>query len=289
MELKNLTPFPAISWESVDAKQQWFITTLVRVKYTLLPTQKEGVWKLALTPEQEELFGEDVYYNDDLNLPIKYESDFITYKKNTDIIINAKAQSVKKHPNLKDDCEVCLIDKENKTLSKCKQKIYGQHPWLKNSNKKNYSTGFGFVNRTAKSRLSYAGNYDEKWLNEQHPYPPHDFDYYYHQAATPKLIMNNYIPMSGMKVSLYNLMRAGKNDGFQIPELLCFSEFESPTGNITRNKMNIDTLLIDIDDDDMKNWAVYLSYRLFKPKVIEPKVVSVKYLPVEILEKQHGG
>ncbi|VAW63412.1 hypothetical protein MNBD_GAMMA10-1511, partial [hydrothermal vent metagenome] len=88
MEIKNLTPFPAIAWESVDANQCTYITGLIRVKYVFQKKDRVNQWELRLTPDQGELFAGDIYYHDDLNLPVRYESDFINYKPNTDIIIN---------------------------------------------------------------------------------------------------------------------------------------------------------------------------------------------------------
>jgi hypothetical protein len=43
--------------------------------------------------------------------------------------------------------------------------------------------GFGPVSRFAKSRVQFAGTYDQKWMDETLPFLPHDFDDRYFQAA----------------------------------------------------------------------------------------------------------
>lgn len=43
--------------------------------------------------------------------------------------------------------------------------------------------GFGFVCRNWRPRRMYAGTYDEKWLEEQFPFLPEDFDERYFQGA----------------------------------------------------------------------------------------------------------
>ena len=68
-----------------------------------------------------------------------------------------------------------------------------QISWPELIDTKPYPAGFGFINRAWKHRLAYAGTYDKKWQDEQHPYPPHDFDYFHHQAANPELIMDGYL------------------------------------------------------------------------------------------------
>ena len=381
MEFKNHTPFPAISWENVDAKRRWHITTMLRVKYIFHPSEKEGEWELRLTPEQEELFGEDIYYNDDTNKPVRYETDFISYKPNTDIILNSKARISRESPEKEWFCGLTITDKAETLLKSVTLKVCGAHQWKKNTDKnwvktpvkktnevgicydkafggsivnpdltekekanngssisylaydknnpvgtgiqhpdmpetpfpaaqvswqdkalddKKYPAGFGFINRAWQPRLSYAGTYDDEWLEEQHPYPPHDFDYFHNQAANPALILDGFI-QSGTVFDLVNLLSPKKNS-FKIPELHCFTEIYLPTGEMIRKLMNIDTVLIDIEDDDPKQWAVYLSYRHHSLKGVNPKEINVRYLPVEILanmkrkkqeelkkEEDHGG
>ena len=43
--------------------------------------------------------------------------------------------------------------------------------------------GFGIVGRSWQPRISYAGTYDQRWLDERFPFLPSDFDPRYHQLA----------------------------------------------------------------------------------------------------------
>lgn len=45
------------------------------------------------------------------------------------------------------------------------------------------TVGFGFVSPQWLPRLSYAGTYDQAWLDNEYPLPPVDFDVRFHQAA----------------------------------------------------------------------------------------------------------
>lgn len=360
MEQTNLTPFPALAWESVDANNQWYITTLVRVKYVFHQAKKKGEWKLRLTPEQGELFAEDIYYNDDNNPSIQYESDLVTYKKNTDIIINATTYSPNSIAQKQWQCGVSLISPKHEELLTTELNICGSHQWGKKKllgwietdiepaksinihyekayggaivnpeadqdnqpshiaydetnpvgtgirhkkmiethfpshqitwadstlEKKPHSPGFGFINRAWQPRLSHAGSYDKNWLDNQHPLPPHDFDYAHHQAANPELIMAGYL-QAGSKFHLTNLMKGVQEGSFRIPHLHCFTDHQDKVGNTKRYRLNIDTVIVDIEDDDPKNWAVYLSYR--HRSVIKESLqgITMQYLPSEILKQQ---
>lgn len=53
--------------------------------------------------------------------------------------------------------------------------------------------GFGFISRSWEPRLSAAGTYDNKWLEERFPILPEDFDYSYFQAAHPDLVAPKYL------------------------------------------------------------------------------------------------
>ena len=63
--------------------------------------------------------------------------------------------------------------------------------------------GFGFVGRSWLPRISYAGTYDQKWLDEQHPYPPFDMDYRYWNGAPEDQQIERFNPAS--KLELWNL------------------------------------------------------------------------------------
>lgn len=360
MDVLNETPFPCVAWESFDCEKDEYLTTLLRVKYVFHQTKSRGKWELRLTPEQGELFMEDKYYNDDLNSSIQYESDFVTYKPNTDVILNAVAktniakqqwscgvnifdpqQSLLKTSQLEVQapCQtfkkrlVGWVDGEREkarevairyenayggtienpdpetreespflaqhehnfvgtgiTHKEMEGKIYAvpQITWRdKEPQRSTTPAGFGCINRGWQPRIGYAGTYDEKWLKEQHPYPPHNFNYYHHQAANPELICDGYLNV-GSYFELENLISPDSRDQFKLPELYCFSDIEDKRGDLQRLLMNIDTVLIDIDAEDVTDWSVYLSYRSFIRAKSTFKKITFKYLPKEQLEKQRS-
>ena len=93
MIFENHTPFPAIAWSNVDKDEKEYTTVVVRVKYLFDKKDEYGLWYLKLAQEQEELFDEDIFYEDNINASVLYESDYITYKPYGDLIVNGYAHS----------------------------------------------------------------------------------------------------------------------------------------------------------------------------------------------------
>ncbi len=358
MEVENKTPFPAVSWDSLGADRREYSTTLVRVKYRLLLQRAGRYCDLRLTPEQGELFGEDVFFDDDITRPVRYESDFVTFKPNTDFLLNANAYSPDGKPQSRWRCAVQVADAADRLLKQAALSVRGprqwqrqQLGWLEGSalralrvpldyahayggvivnpaaeqdgqpylkeyaknpagtgvthrrlspdcfpahqvewsdprlDSQPYPAGFGIINRAWAYRLRYAGTYDQHWLDTQHPYPPEDFDFRHHQAANPQLILDGYIPLNG-RIHLHNLLPGGGLRSLRLPELYCFIEYCSGQDDVRRERMNIDTVLIDIDSDDPGQWALYLSYRHYGLRKTTPHTLRICYFPKEQLEKQ---
>lgn len=361
MDVFNQTPFPVVSWESADANRQWHMTSLIRVKYRLVPA-RDGVWSLRLHPDQGELFGGDQFYDDDPFKPVRYESDFVTYKPHTDVVLNATAYSPGGRPEKHWQCSVEVISPDGKVLNHSRLHVRGERTWhripmtgwargllhavaavplrydrawggkIPNPDpeaedqgkplfvayneynpvgtgithrkmdkqpfpahqvtwanraikRKKYAAGFGFTHRSWKPRIGYAGTYDQDWLDNQHPYPPHDFDFYHHQAANPELVMQGYIqPHSHIRLT--HLFRQAQQVDFRLPELHCFTDVTPLTGEFQRHQMPIDTVLVDIESEEQKDWAVYLSYRTYMPIQSELASLTLRYLPTELLAEQ---
>ncbi len=342
MLFENHTPFPAIAWENVDASNQWYITTVARVKYALVPVDKG--YKLQLCPDQGELFGEDVFYGTIGQSSVRYESDFVTYKPVTDIIVNAKVYlpsyatdtqcqvevlDASKHllrrvtinvkspyeksntprqialryedaygggyatPSEEDLYDYCILDeynpigvgkhdkntpkeKKREPLIEFAEERFRQEP---------YPAGFGIINRAWKSRLVFAGTYDDDWLKNQHPLSPYDFKYKYNQAANPALQLDGYLDIYS-HITLSNLTGVRETLAFRIPDVILFNEQHTNSVQRKLNSMHIDTILIDIEDEDKKQWAVYISYRNFVKKEDGYKSVSCHFLTNELLKEE---
>jgi len=361
MQTNNNTPFPCVAWESADSTKAAYLTCLTRVKYALspsnVPTNPE--WVLRLVPDQGEFFGGDIYYQEDITKPVRYESDFIPYKAKTDVVINAKTYSPDGRPSNSWKCAAKVLDPDGVMLKSCELKVYGARQysksalgWFKtpikpvtqvslaydqsyggtiidpnsesqeipkylavdNTNPagtgitnwrmatddfpvhqvewakasmvfKNYPPGFGFINRTWPIRVKHAGTYDKQWLEQQHPYPPHDFDFFHHQSANPQLILDGTIAMHS-KIELDNLLPAAPKVKFTLPELHCFVEKITKDKKCKRHKLAIDTVLIDIESDNSKDWAVYLSYRHYQILDTPIEQLTFQYYPAELVQKK---
>ena len=134
METENLTPFPAVAWETVDADRRWHLTTLLRVKYVFQAGERPGDWTLRLTPDQGELFGADVFFDDDMTRPLRHESDFTPYKPNTDLIVNAVART--RTPKTHWQCGLQVLGPRDATgrrptLKRVALKLSGERRWEK--------------------------------------------------------------------------------------------------------------------------------------------------------------
>ncbi|MCA9753792.1 MAG: DUF2169 domain-containing protein [Gemmatimonadetes bacterium] len=76
--------------------------------------------------------------------------------------------------------------------------------------------GLGAICRHWMPRLSYAGTYDQEWLDDHFPFLPRDFDARFHHAASPDQIARGYL-RGGEPVELVGLTPTGRAE-FRLPE-----------------------------------------------------------------------
>lgn len=137
--------------------------------------------------------------------------------------------------------------------------------------------GFGAIHRSWKSRLDLAGTYDQQWIDEQHPLPPHDFDFRHNQAAHPRLIVENYF-QTGARIRLENLIKNHPDSYFEIPEYRLMARIHTRhEQRIVR--MEMDTLLLDIDSEDSQDFRIYTSWRAYHRLYGEAQSAEVMLLP----------
>lgn len=137
MEFNNVTPFTAIAWEHQNTQDQNAITALVRVKFKLVASQESNVWQLLPHPDQGQLFSADAFYGEEEESSVRYESDYITFKPNTDIIINAHARAPYHPLQTQWDCAVEVFDKHQTCLTTYRLRVTAE--------KKRYKVGFFWV------------------------------------------------------------------------------------------------------------------------------------------------
>jgi hypothetical protein len=103
---------------------------------------------------------------------------------------------------------------------------------------------FGPVGRAWQPRPKYAGTYDQKWMDNQAPFWPDDFDYHYFQAA-PEDQQIPY-PVGGEEIVLTNLTPDG-NMRFRLPKMKMPVVVVPASGNEQQLATVIDTLVIEPD------------------------------------------
>lgn len=307
MDLKNYTPFAGMAWESWDSNGRPFVTSLLRLKFKLVKTNKEKEWVLQLLEEQGDLFSTDEFYDEKKMENVKYESDYVSFKPCADLVVNATAQVPYKDELKSWTCSVKLYDNRQQKLNSLmlevkgpitngfreaigsvpiryiyannnkqynpieKESYYNNQVFYADGTSSNVPAGFGFIHRSWKSRLDLAGTYDKKWIKEQHPLPPHDFSYLHNQAAHPKLMVKNYIE-AGSRIELENLIKEELSSYFIIPEFKLLSRIKTQTSSKMEVLM-LDTLVIDLDEED--DYVVYASYRAYTPFYDEVEQVEL--------------
>lgn len=109
--------------------------------------------------------------------------------------------------------------------------------------------GFGFIGRSWTPRITLSGTYDEQWIEEQHPFPPHDLDYGYWNGAPKDQQIDFFYPNA--RLELWNLTPPEfSNNGYvQVdflghrPFILMFFE----QGGVVPFPMITETVCIDTD------------------------------------------
>jgi len=116
---------------------------------------------------------------------------------------------------------------------------------------------FGPIGRQWEPRVRYAGTYDQRWLDDQFPFLPADFDPQYYQAAP--LDQQLALPVGEQMVSLVNLTPDGRRD-FTIPH------FEAPIVVFPKRGERedivaiADTIVIEPDEE-----RVTMTWRVARP------------------------
>jgi hypothetical protein len=103
---------------------------------------------------------------------------------------------------------------------------------------------FGPIGRTFEERLSHAGTYDQKWIDDTFPFLPADFNPLYFQCA-PRDQQIDY-PGGGEWVELVNLT-PNNYVQFQLPRIDVPVEFTNENNERATIKAVIDTILIEPD------------------------------------------
>jgi hypothetical protein len=104
---------------------------------------------------------------------------------------------------------------------------------------------FGPLGRTWLPRRSYAGTYDDAWLETRMPLVPHDFDDRYFQAAPPDQQVP--YPQGGERLEIVHLSEVPRIRT-ALPRVQVVMTFQRKSGRVTQRICNLDTVLLMPDD-----------------------------------------
>lgn len=130
-------------------------------------------------------------------------------------------------------------------------------------NMQNPAQGFGFIVRTWHPRVKYVGMFEQAQIDKKEPCFPKNFDERYYNAAHPDLQLKGYFEPND-KIVLYNLVKDRYEQSFKLPNFYFKGNVEEPINSNT-TLLNIDTVIVDILEDDMQKNAVYVNYRMRIP------------------------
>lgn len=106
MDHRNLTPFHALTFLSLDTNDVRYHVVVMRISYDLRAIS-HGDYVMELSKEQPPLVMKDQYYGDINTSSVMQESDLAPYKPKCDVIVtNAVAYAPEKRPHRKIVCSV---------------------------------------------------------------------------------------------------------------------------------------------------------------------------------------
>ncbi|MEY0304254.1 DUF2169 domain-containing protein [Providencia manganoxydans] len=140
---------------------------------------------------------------------------------------------------------------------------------LNNKRPSEPAVGFGAVGRAWLPRRLLAGTYDDMWLDQRHPYLPHDFDFsYWNCAPTDQQI--DY-PATDFSLTLKNLTPTGELKT-TLPGHRPFVLLRMQNGLFIPLHLNLDTLLIDTEKLQLS-----LTYRLMFEADLPIRVCEARF------------
>ena len=123
MEFRNLTPFPAMAFDSLDQHDRRFHTVVMRLTFAL---QDDG--RLALAPVQTPLATSDDYFGEPNRSSVRQESDLAPYKPHTDVILIADAVAPQGRPKPTKRFDVTLQINGAPTVPELPPEPHGMNP-----------------------------------------------------------------------------------------------------------------------------------------------------------------
>lgn len=140
--------------------------------------------------------------------------------------------------------------------------------------------GFGPIPPDWLPRRPLGGTYDQDWIDSRWPNWPDDYDFAYHNSAHPDLILTGYLA-GNERVALWGFHGGSSPRILRLPGFACVADLERHDGEILRERMVLDTLLIDIADADPAEHRLFITWRM----VLDEKTFSYLSLSTASVEE----
>ncbi len=134
--------------------------------------------------------------------------------------------------------------------------------------------GFGPIGRNFQPRARFAGTYDERWMDEDFPFLPADFDPTYFQSAP--LDQQIPYPKGGERIVLRNLTPKGRSV-FLLPRLAVPVEFNCRRARRNTTNAVIDTIIIEPDEGRLL--VTWRASQFLQRSIHEVRQVVVGHMP----------
>ncbi|WP_338560818.1 DUF2169 domain-containing protein [Erwinia sp. E_sp_B04_7] len=140
--------------------------------------------------------------------------------------------------------------------------------------------GFGFFGRGWQGRIEHAGNYDEQWKKNRHPFLPRDFNFAYWNGAHPWLQFPLPEPLKSVPITLKYFISASEIASQQIhinvPVESLFVFITTQQGAGVAKDMVLDTLVVDL-----ATRKVHCSYRTTMSELMEPAMTELRFIAAD--------
>ncbi|WHA44063.1 DUF2169 family type VI secretion system accessory protein [Agrobacterium larrymoorei] len=124
-------------------------------------------------------------------------------------------------------------------------------------------------------RRPLGGTYDQNWIDNVWPAWPTDYSFSYHNSSHPDLTVSPHL-RGGETITLKHLTQEGELV-FTLPRSNMMVDFVRADGRVVREKMALDTVLIDVETSRRSNRRIYLSWRLrFPPDVYSQAIIHLR-------------
>lgn len=144
--------------------------------------------------------------------------------------------------------------------------------------------GLGAIPPAWLPRRPLGGTFDAHWKDNVWPDWPADYSYAYHNSANPSLIHPGHLT-GEETVTLTNLQPGGGTRIIRLPGHMVMAELERTDGERLFRPMELDTLLIDVADEDPVRHRIHLSWRITFDHTVARRLALALVTPQDLAEE----